>query len=203
MSEVTINNKSSIEILKNNNNNNISNSSKSSLPCKNKNNSSINLLNRNLLSVNNSKFENLKKVKSQTTIYQMDKNESNYLDPLSSYSFIKNEAKELQKRNNINNLEWLSIIKHKLFSIDVNSKVKKGRNISRNDFYEEKNKIIISSDKISDINNNSKNNINNIDENKIMNSYQFINKNIKRDNNGQDYKFNSTASMDNIFKNEY
>lgn len=156
------------------------------------NNSSINILNRNILSINNSKFDNLKKVKSLSTIYQIDKNENNYLNPLSNYSFKQNEMKEEQKRNNINSLEWLSIIKHKLFSIDINSKVKKGKNISRNQFYEEKNRTIISPSKI------LKNN--NVENNKVITSYQFINKNNTINNNyGYDYKFNSGRSMDNIF----
>ena len=160
------------------------------------NNSSINILNRNILSINNSNFDNLKKVKSQSTIYQVDKNDNNYLDPVSNYSFRNNEIKENQKRNIINSLEWFNIIKNKIFSVDINTNIKKGKNISRNKFYEEKNRLIISPKKI--LNNNNKN-----DDNKVITSYQYINKN-KNDNNsryvnGYDYKLNSALSMDNIF----
>lgn len=166
----------------------------SSSECINKKFPTINLLNRNLLSINNSNFDYLKKVKSQSTIYQVEKNENNYLNPLSDYSFINNEMKENQKRNNINSLAWLNIIKNKLFSIDINSKVKKGKNISRNQFYEQKNKITIPQNKI--INNN--NNDIKSNENKVINSYQYKNKDILK-NTGVDYKFNSSCSMDNIF----
>ena len=154
------------------------------------NNSSINLLNRNLLSINNSHFDHLKKVKSQATIFQLDKNDNNYLDPLAIYSYKNNEIKENQKRNNINSLEWLNIVKHKIFSVDVNSKIKSGKNISRNEFYEEKNKNI-------KILKNYKLDNKNKKENKIINSYQFMN--ISKINEGSDYKFNTKLSMDNIF----
>ena len=159
-----------------------------------KNNSAINILNRNLLSINNSNFDHLKKVKIQSTLSQLDKNENNYLNPISSYSFKNEDIEENQKKNVINSLQWLNIIKNKLFSIDINSKVRKGKNISRNIFYDEKKKIIISPNKILNNNNNNKSD----DESKVINSYQYINKDIIN-NNGIDYKFNSAGSMDNIF----
>ena len=161
----------------------------SSSECINKKFPTINLLNRNLLSINNSNFDYLKKVKSQSTIYQVEKNENNYLNPLSDYSFINNEMKENQKRNNINSLAWLNIIKNKLFSIDINSKVKKGKNISRNQFYEQKNKITLSPRETKD-NSLEKNNKNNT-------SAQLENKNNL--SLGIDYDYNnSIGSIDNI-----
>lgn len=158
-------------------------------------NSSLNILNRNLLSVNNSNFDHLKKVKNQSTIFQLDKNENNYLHPLSNYSFNKDKIKEDQKRNIINSLEWLNIIKNKIFTMDINTKIKKGQNITKSQFYEEKNKSIISPNKI--LNNNIINDNNN---NNVIKPYQFKNyMNNKRYDNGIDYKYNSAISMDNIF----
>ena len=177
------------------------NNSRISSPDLLKNNSSLSLLNRNMLSINNSHFDHLKRVKSQSTLYQLDSKGNNYLKPISNYSYINNEMKEKQKRNSINSLEWLSIIKHKLFSIDINTRVKKGENISRNQFYEQKNKIIIAPNKLLKTpNEDNKGNKENKD-NKVITSYQHINTN-KTNNNGFDHKFNSSASMDNIFNSK-
>ena len=178
--------------------NKIDNISKPTSTGMRKNNSPINILNRNILSINNSNFDHLKKVKIQSTLSQLDKNENNYLNPISSYSFKNEDIEENKKRNVINSLPWLNIIKNKLFAIDINSKVKKGRNISRNIFDDEKKKIIISPNKILNNSNNSNNNNKSDDEDKAINSYKYINKNIIK-NSGIDYKFNSAGSMDNIF----
>ena len=189
-SKIELKNSKSNENLKNNNQT-IYNNPKSPSEYLKKNNPTINIVNRNILSINNSNFEHLRKVKSQSTIYQIDKKGNNYLDPIYGFSFINNEMKENQKRNNINSLAWLNIIKNKLFSIDINSKVKKGENISRSQFYEQKKKIIISPGKI--LKNNNK-----LNDNKVINSYKYINKDVLKIN-GLDYKFNSASSMDNIF----
>ena len=207
MSDISENNKTK-NILKNpihyskipplNKINKIDNISKPTSTGMRKNNSPINILNRNILSINNSNFDHLKKVKIQSTLSQLDKNENNYLNPISSYSFKNEDIEENKKRNVINSLPWLNIIKNKLFAIDINSKVKKGRNISRNIFDDEKKKIIISPNKILNNSNNSNNNNKSDDEDKAINSYKYINKNIIK-NSGIDYKFNSAGSMDNIF----
>ena len=207
MSDISENNKTK-NILKNpihyskipplNKINKIDNISKPTSTGMRKNNSAINILNRNILSINNSNFDHLKKVKIQSTLSQLDKNENNYLNPISSYSFKNEDIEENKKRNVINSLPWLNIIKNKLFAIDINSKVKKGRNISRNIFDDEKKKIIISPNKILNNSHNSNNNNKSDDEDKAINSYKYINKNIIK-NSGIDYKFNSAGSMDNIF----
>ena len=184
------------EIFQNNNTADYNNSKISSRNLI-KNNSSLTILNRNMLSINNSHFDHLKKVKNLSTLYDLDPKGNNYLQPLSNYSYINNEMKEKQKRNNINSLEWLSIIKQKLFSIDINNRLKKGKNISRNQFYEQKNKIIISPNKLL----KNYNNVENNKENKVITSYEYINGN-KANTLGIDHKFNSSASMDNIFNNK-
>ena len=86
-------------------------------------------------------------------------------------------------------MEWLNVIKNKLFSIDINSRIKNGSNISRNQFYEQKNKIILSPRSLKDnsFENNNKNNT----------SYQFENKNNL--STGYDYDYNNhNGSIDNI-----
>ena len=183
------------KILPENKINKIDNIFKSTSDGIRKNNSSINILNRNILSINNSNFDHLKKVKIQSTLSQLDKNENNYLNPISSYSFKNEEIKENQKKNVINSLQWLNIIKNKLFSVDINSKIQKGKNISRKIFYDQKKKIIISPNKILNI---SYNNNKSDDEDKVISSYQYKDKKLIN-NNGIDYKFNSAGSMDNIF----
>jgi hypothetical protein len=154
------------------------------------NNSSINILNRNILSINNSNFDNLKKVKDTKTIFDNNKEGNNYLNPISIYKIREEENKEASKRNNINSLQWLNLVKNKLFSFDLNSKVKKGKNISRNTFYELKNKTIISPRKI--IDDSSKRN-----SNSYNNSSEFKNKNNLSE--GLDYNYNTNYSIDNFF----
>ena len=152
-------------------------------------NSTNNLFDRNLLSINNSYFDRLKQVKNTATVKQLNKKESCYLEPLLIYKGIKEESKEYQKKNNINSLEWLNVIKNKLFSIDINSKIKNGTNISRNQFYEQKNKITLSPRETKD-NSLEKNNKNNT-------SAQLENKNNL--SLGIDYDYNnSIGSIDNI-----
>ena len=155
------------------------------------NNSSHDLFNRNLLSVNNSYFDKFKQVKKSATLNQLNKNEPNYLNPLLLYKIRKAENIESQKRNNINSLEWLNIIKSKLFSIDINSKIKNGSNISRNEFYDQKNKMILSPKNLKDnlIDYSNKNNI----------SYQFENKKKLSDGIDYNYNTNTNGSFENIF----
>jgi hypothetical protein len=154
------------------------------------NNSSHDLFNRNILSVNNSNFDNLKKVKDTKTLFEINKEGNNYLNPALIYKIREEENKEAIKRNNINSLQWLNLVKNKLFSFDLNSKVKKGKNITRNKFYEIKNKTIISPRKI--INDSSKRN-----SNSYNNSSEFKNKNNLSE--GLDYNYNTNYSIDNFF----
>ena len=154
------------------------------------NNSSHDLFNRNILSVNNSNFDNLKKVKDTKTIFDINKEVNNYLNPVTIYKIREEENKEASKRNNINSLQWLNLVKNKLFSFDLNSKVKKGRNISRNAFYELKSKTIISPRKIIDDGNER-------NSNGYNKSSEFKNKNNLSE--GLDYNYNTNYSIDNFF----
>ena len=175
------------------------NSSSLSSPRLRANNSSHDLFDRNLLSVNNSFFDNLKQVKNTASLTQLNRNENDYLNPLLIYKIRKENNKESQKRNNINSLEWLNLIKNKLFAVDINSKIKNGTNVSRNYFYELKNKKNISSKNILDNNNNHNHSYEN--DNKNNSSYQFENRNNSLNNcaEGYDYKYNTNRSMEKIF----
>ena len=152
------------------------------------NNSTNNLFDRNILSVNHSYFINLKQNKNTESPNELNKNEKNYLNPILVYKKTNDEIKEYQKRKNINSLEWFNLIRNKLFSIDDNSRIKNGENISRNQFYEKKNKIILSPIKIKD---NSFDNCN-----KNNTSYQLLNKSDISD--GYDYNYNTNRSIENI-----
>ena len=175
------------------------NSSSLSSPRLRANNSSHDLFDRNLLSVNNSFFDNLKQVKNTASLTQLNRNENDYLNPLLIYKIRKENNKESQKRNNINSLEWLNLIKNKLFAVDINSKIKNGTNVSRNYFYELKNKKNISSKNILDNNNNHNHSYEN--DNKNNSSYQFENRNNSLNNcaEGYDYKYNTNRSLEKIF----
>ena len=177
-------------------NNNISTFyNKTSSPHIRVNKSSHDLFDRNLLSINSSYFDNSKKVKNIVSLNVLNKYENNYLNPL---LIIKNrieEKKEDQKKNNINSLEWFNLIRGKLFSIDINSKVKNGKNVSRNYFYELKNKISLPSNKNQD--NKSFDNCNN-DNN--LKQTEDKNANLTNNNSeGYDYNFNTNKSVEKIF----
>ena len=161
------------------------------------NRSSHDLFNRNILSVNNPYFDNLKQVKNITSKNKLNKlnyNGNNYLDPLLVFKIRKEQNKEEQKKNNINSIQWFNLVKNKIYTIDTNSKIKKGKNISKNQFYESKYKIIISPKKIKE-NNNEIDNKNNYSYNN--NSLQIENK--KNLLEGLDYNYNTNYSIDNIF----
>ena len=136
--------------------------------------SSHELFNRNLLSVNNSYFDKYKEVKKQADFKANIKNENNYLEPLLSIDIRKQQDIQNQKQNNINSLEWFHIIKNKIYIADNDSRIKKGNNISRNKFYEEKGLPIVD------------------EKNKKSPDKNII-------NNGYDYHLEKTKPIDSIF----
>lgn len=183
---------------KNNNSiNKLCNSGSKSTRFLKSNNSAINLLNSNIFSINNPQFDNLKKIhKSQSTIFDVNKQENNYLDIIGIYSYRTNEIKENQKKNNINSPHLFTLFKHKIFNLDSDSKIKKGNNISRKEFYEEKKKILSLKHVLKNKKDYNTNTNNNIDINHI-DSYTNEKKDERKE--GYDYKFNVRLSMDNIF----
>lgn len=107
-------------------------------PKLNYNHSSHELFKRNILSVNHPYFEKYKEVKPRYQLSSSDKNENNYLEPLSSIKVRNQQNKENQKKNNINSLQWLHVINKKVYISDKDSKIKKGNNITLSEFYKEK-----------------------------------------------------------------
>lgn len=166
------------------------NSSSLSSPRLRVNNKTNNLFDRNLLSINNSYFEYLKQIKNSCPVTKLNMNENNYLNPLLILKKREDEKIECQKRNNINSLEWLNIIKNKFFSVDIKSKIKLGTNVSRNQFYEEKNKIILTPRRIKN------NSVDYANQNKT--SYHFENKSNNNSYDGYDYNYNTSGSFENI-----
>ncbi len=171
------------------------------------NRSSHELFDRNLLSINNSLFDNSKKVKNIVSLDKLNRNENNYLDPLLSIHNRNEDNKENQKKNNINSLEWLNLIKSKLFTIDINSEIKRGKNISRNIFYELKDKMVISPNLMKgnkSFDNNNNNNINNNDNKTIQSENKNATNNtttntINNKSEGLDYNYNNNKSVEKIF----
>ena len=139
------------------------------------NHSSHDLFNRNLLSVNNSYIDKYKETKPKLSLDTNIQKGNNYLEPLHSMTIRNSQIIENQKLNNINSLEWFHIIKKKVYIIDQNSKIKKGNNITRNKFYEEKWNTKIEKDdnnsKGDDVYIGSSNNINEIK--RIFNAKRF------------------------------
>ena len=144
-----------------NNNNNI----KKINPNLNYNRSSHELFKRNILSVNHPYFDKYKEVKPRYKFNSSEKNETNYLEPLSSFRIRNEQIKENQKQNNINSLQWLHVINKKVYISDKDSKIKKGNNITISEFYKEKG--------INNMKNNKNNNSEGLDfhsvENKNLN----------------------------------
>ena len=103
--------------------------------------SSSDIFYRNLLSVNHSKYEKMIDIKPQSTIFDFNLKENTYLNPFPTYNLRK--YKIINSPNfNINSKEMLNLSKNKLFAKDINSTIKIGQNISKNQFIDQKNSII-------------------------------------------------------------
>ena len=148
---------------------------------------SNNMLKRNYFSINNRHFDDLKNIypKKQATIYEQNIKENNYLTPLSIFNTIQ----RYDLPNNVVNQETYNIAKEKLYAKDIFSTIKKGRHLSRNDFFKQKQNIMGSVNNDKDSNkqfctpvNKSLNNGDNFKELKRYNSYVNI-KEYNRDLN--------------------
>ena len=93
---------------------------------------SNNLLLRNYFSINNSHFDEVQKklFKSKSTIYEQNALQNNYLNPINIYE----TRQKSDLPNEVLNKETYNIAKSKLFARDNISLVKKGKNISSQDF---------------------------------------------------------------------
>ena len=101
---------------------------------------SNNLLKRNYFSINNRHFDDLKNInpKKQATIYEQNINENNYLTPFNVF----NSFQRYDLPNNVVNQETYNIAKEKLFAKDNFSSIKKGKNLSRNDYFLQKQNLL-------------------------------------------------------------
>ena len=149
---------------------------KKRIPKLNYNRSSHELFDRNILSVNNPYFDRFKEVKPKQKIPIPIKDENNYLNPLKSLQIRNEQNFEGQQHNNINSLEWFHLIKNKIYIVDHPSRIKKGSNISLNEFYQEK-----GFPKTEKNNNSRRGYDTNIGKSKSI-SYYFNIKRFKKDN---------------------
>jgi hypothetical protein len=149
---------------------------KKRIPKLNYNRSSHELFDRNILSVNNPYFDRFKEVKPKQKIPIPIKDENNYLNPLKSLQIRNEQNFEGQQHNNINSLEWFHLIKNKIYIVDHPSRIKKGNNISLNEFYQEK-----GFPKTEKNNNSRRGYDTNIGKSKSI-SYYFNIKRFKKDN---------------------
>ena len=96
------------------------------------------LLKRNMHSIHTSYYDELKKKKEYGLINNQIIDENNYLQPIKVFkSFHKYDVKD-----SCINQETYNITKKKLFSRDRYSNIKKGLNITKKQFIEEKNKFL-------------------------------------------------------------
>ena len=101
---------------------------------------SNNLIKRNYFSINNRYFDDLKNIypKKQATIYEQNIEENNYLTPLSVF----NTVQRYDLPNNVVNQETYNIAKEKLYAKDIFSTIRKGKPLSRNDFFAQKKNLM-------------------------------------------------------------
>jgi hypothetical protein len=140
---------------------------------------SNNMLKRNYFSINNRNFDDLKNIypKKQATIYEQNINENNYLAPLSIFNTIQ----RYDLPNNVVNQETYNLAKEKLYAKDILSTIRKGKHLSRNDFFKQKQNLMGGANNDKDSNkpfstpfNKSLNNGDNVKELKRYNSYVNI-----------------------------
>ena len=114
-----------------------------------------NLLIRNYLSVNNNLFQNIseKNIKKIKTIFHHNFDENNYLEPYKSFKIEhKSDIPDFAR-----NQEMYNIIKKKLYAKQHISNIISGKELSKQEFLNEKNKLI----NIKYLNSSSANNISN------------------------------------------
>ncbi len=101
---------------------------------------SNNLIKKNYFSINNRYFDDLKNIypKKQATIYEQNIEENNYLTPLSVF----NTVQRYDLPNNVVNQETYNIAKEKLYAKDIFSTIRKGKRLSRNDFFAQKKNLM-------------------------------------------------------------
>lgn len=129
---------------------------------------SNNLLKRNYFSINNRNFDDLKNIypKKQATIYEQNINENNYLTPFNVF----NSFQRYDLPSNVVNQETYNIAKEKLYSKDIFSTIRKGKNLSKIDYFAQKQNLIGNNNKQIITQNDKPINSDNIKELKRYNS---------------------------------
>ena len=102
------------------------------------------LIKRNILSYNSTFFDNLKNKKQNNTINHKIIEENDYLNPIKIY---KSFHKYIPNKN-CENQETYNLAKKKMYSRDIFSNIKKGMYISKNEFMDQKNRLINEKTKI-------------------------------------------------------
>ena len=127
---------------------------------------SNNIIERNSLSINAKKFNDINNNKKLSNIKEQNITENNYMDPVKIY-------KTLEKYNipqYATNFGMYKLMKEKYFARDIHSSIAQGKQISKNEFVQQKEKIM------------KKDNLNldNIDSNKDKNKNKKENKAINK-----------------------
>ena len=99
---------------------------------------SNNIIERNVLSINTAKFNQLYNYKNLSSLSQQNVTENNYMKPIKLYK--TSEKYNLPK--NTTNFETYKIMKEKLFSKDIQSRIAKGKYLNKSDFIKEKENTI-------------------------------------------------------------
>ncbi len=105
---------------------------------------SNNIIERNVLSINTKKFNQLYPYKSLSNLSQQNVTENNYMKPLKSYKTT--EKYNLPK--NTTNFETYKIMKEKYFSKDIQSTVSNGKLLNKTDYIKEKEKAMKKNDDV-------------------------------------------------------
>ena len=92
------------------------------------------LITRNIFSINNSTFIEMNKKPKQPTLKDQDITNNNYLKPLDAYKSFQ----KYSLTSDVINRGTYDIAKERLFAKDIQSELKKGNYITKNDFLEEK-----------------------------------------------------------------
>lgn len=95
---------------------------------------SNNIIERNVLSINTKKFNQMYIYKNLSSLYQQNVTENNYLKPVKMYKTT--EKYNLPK--NATNFQMYKIMKEKYFSQDIQSSIARGKLVNKTEFIKEK-----------------------------------------------------------------
>lgn len=154
------------------------------------------ILHRNIFSINTREYIEMTKNKSLATIKDQNISQNNYMEPIGLYnSFYKSDLPQSSL-----NKETYSISKEKLFSKDRHSTIKKGNQISENDFSEKKKRILTDSNE-KDKNSIAYNKIEKVPVKKNNNINRERNSSLKleRVSNESEKIFNKTVDVNTPF----